>query len=117
MKKVKRVSTVPTLPDRASDAEEFENYCFVHADKYRVTVYQGGGKKETLDFATFPEAMMTASKLKNVVVYASTREGFGVPLVEKKWPHFLDLYNRESGQRLRFPDGFWEARERLLKGF
>jgi len=116
MKKVKQVSSIPANAERSENTEEFENYCFVHASNYRVTVYLGGGAKDTKDFRTFPEAMMVASKLKNVVVYANTAEGFGVPLIEKRWPHFLDLYNRASGQRLRFPDNFWRDREQLLKG-
>lgn len=83
--------------------EEWETEVFKASCKYTVAVQLGGGNKDFADFATYPEALITALRTDRAVLYAVTETGRSLCIPKNEYEKYLNLYNQLTGQHLKMP--------------
>ena len=83
--------------------EQWEDAVFMNPDYYVVVKRHGRGNMARAEFQTYPEALVVANKVPQSLLYVVSKEGRWVCLVRSRWQHYLDMYNRATGQRLRLP--------------
>ena len=91
--------------------QDREDAIFAECRYYSIAKMRGLGTRERQDYRTFPEAMVAAifnmveaqetNKQDSSMIYAWTVTGSHIQIPRDLYPHYLQLYNKLTGQNYK----------------